>query len=78
LKDEEIYYWNRAYIWYQSSASSDEYFKIPSEPKYVVCFSDKDEKYIYRVILKPDGSVISDDKTAIDEMGFLFSLYYVM
>ena len=78
LKDEEIYYWNRAYIWYQSNASSDDYFKAPSEPKYVVCFSDKDEKYIYRAILRPDGSVISDDKAAIDEMGFLSSLYYIM
>jgi hypothetical protein len=78
LKDEEIYYWSRAYIWYQSSASSDEYFKTPSEPEYVICFTDKDEKNIYRVILKPNGNIISDDKVSTEEMGFLSALYYIM
>lgn len=79
LEDEaENYYWNRAYLWYQSSASSDEYFKIPTEPEYVICFTDKDEKNIYRVILKPNGNIISDDKVSTEEMGFLSALYYIM
>jgi hypothetical protein len=65
---------------YISSSSSDEVMGVPykTEPEYVICFIDKSEENIYRVILKLDGSLISYDKTSIEDMGFLSSLYYVM
>ena len=79
LKDEyEKYNWSRAYIWYQSSATSDEYFRIPSEPLYVICFTDNTEKNMYRVTIKPNGNVTSIDKISVEEMGFLSAIYYVM
>lgn len=78
--DYEIFNWSRAYMRYISSSSSDEVMGVPykTEPEYVICFIDKSEENIYRVILKLDGSIISYDKTSIEDMGFLSSLYYVM
>lgn len=80
--DYEIFNWNRAYIRYLSSSSTDELMETPykTEPEYVVCFIDKSEENIYRVIVKYDGDIESEDKASIEEMGsnILIAIFYVM
>jgi len=79
LKDDyEDFYRSIAYIRFVSGSSSDESLKIFSEPQYVICFTDKSEENIYRVILKIDGTIISNDSISVEDMedNFMVSLLY--
>jgi len=76
--DYEDYNRSRAYIRYLENSPTVWMPKAPSKPEYIICFSDKSEKNTYRVILWLDGNIISEDKASIEEMGFLWSMYYTM
>ena len=80
LNDEyEIFNRNRAYLRYLSSSSDDQMLKSPSEPEYVISFTDKAEKNIYRVILKDDGNVISEDNISSEKLEWIFAYgFYLM
>ena len=69
LQDEyDVFNWNRAYIRYLSSSSDDPILEAPSDLEYVVCFVDESEKNVYRVIVKYDGSIISEGKESMEEL----------
>ena len=76
--DYEDYNRSRAYIRYLENTPTFWMPKAPSKPEYIICFSDKSEKNTYRVILWLDGNIISEDKASIEEMGFLWLMYYTM
>lgn len=78
--DYEAFDYSRAYIRYLSSTASENYIKTPSEPEYVISFTDKSEENIYRAILKLNGDIVSEDKLSTTEIesNFLAALYYFM
>ena len=64
---------------YLSSSSDDQMLKSPSEPEYVISFTDNAEKNIYRVILKNDGNVISEDNVSSENLEWIFAYgFYLM